>query len=99
MIDFVALSTSCEVPDHARGKISDMGINRFHLGKLLSVLLQIGTCAHDTPKRPHPCPHFLTTLVEETDDLSGNVLATSLLVVHDTGRGGKNDVSELTGWQ
>lgn len=36
-------------------------------------------------------------LVEETDDLSSNVLATSLLVVHDTGRGGKDDVSELTG--
>lgn len=35
-------------------------------------------------------------LVEETDDLSSNVLATSLLVVHDTGRGGEDDVSELT---
>lgn len=38
-------------------------------------------------------------LVEETNDLSGNVLATSLLVVHDTGRGGEDDVSELTGWE
>jgi hypothetical protein len=27
------------------------------------------------------------------------VLASRLLVVHDTGRGGKNDVSELTGWK
>ena len=35
-------------------------------------------------------------LVEETNDLSGNVLATSLLVVHDTSRGGENDVTELT---
>jgi hypothetical protein len=35
-------------------------------------------------------------LVEETNDLSGNVLATSLLVVHDTSRGGEDDVSELT---
>lgn len=38
-------------------------------------------------------------LVEETEDLSGNVLASSLLVVHDTSRGGEDDVSELTGWQ
>ena len=27
------------------------------------------------------------------------MLAASLLVVHDTGRGGKDNVSELTGWQ
>lgn len=38
-------------------------------------------------------------LVEETNDLSGNVLASSLLVVHDTSGGGENDVSELTRWQ
>ena len=31
-----------------------------------------------------------------TEDLSGNVLATSLLVVHDTSRGGQNDVTERT---
>ena len=36
------------------------------------------------------------TLVEETEDLAGNVLATSLLVVHDTGRGGHDDVTERT---
>lgn len=36
-------------------------------------------------------------LVEETDDLASNVLAASLLVVHDTSRGGKDDVTELTG--
>jgi hypothetical protein len=35
-------------------------------------------------------------LVEETDDLSSNVLATGLLVVHDTSRGGEDDISELT---
>ena len=29
--------------------------------------------------------------------LAGNVLAASLLVVHDTGRGGKDDVAERTG--
>ena len=44
---------------------------------------------------PPKC-HFL---VEEPDDLSGNVLASGLLVVHDTGRGGEDDVTELTGWQ
>lgn len=38
-------------------------------------------------------------LVEETDDLAGNVLATGLLVVHDTGGGGEDDVAELTRWQ
>jgi hypothetical protein len=32
-----------------------------------------------------------------TEDLSGNVLATSLLVVHDTSRGGQDDVTERTG--
>lgn len=44
--------------------------------------------------------HFLAGkmhLVEETDDLASNVLAASLLVVHDTSRGGKDDVAELTG--
>lgn len=38
-------------------------------------------------------------LVEETDDLSGNVLAAGLLVVHDASRGGQDDVTELTGGQ
>lgn len=53
--------------------------------------------AHETPKTPR---HFLPFhLVEETNNLSCNVLATGLLVVHDTGRGGENHVSELTGWQ
>lgn len=36
-------------------------------------------------------------LVEETDDLAGNVLSPGLLVVHDTSGGGKDDVAELTG--
>jgi hypothetical protein len=35
-------------------------------------------------------------LVEETDDLAGNVLATGFLVVHDTGGGGQDNVTELT---
>ena len=38
-------------------------------------------------------------LVEETDDLAGNVLAAGLLVVHDASRGGQDDVTELTGGQ
>lgn len=41
----------------------------------------------------------MPSLVEEADDLSGNVLTSSLLVVHDTGGGGENDVTKLTGWQ
>ena len=35
-------------------------------------------------------------LVEETEELASNVLATSLLVVHDTSGGGQNEVTELT---
>jgi len=38
-------------------------------------------------------------LVEEPDDLSCNVLASRLLVVHDTGRSCEDHVSELTGRQ
>jgi hypothetical protein len=41
----------------------------------------------------------ITSLVEETDDLAGDVLATGLLVVHDSGGGGEDDVAELTRWQ
>lgn len=35
-------------------------------------------------------------LVDEAEDLAGNVLATSLLVVHNTSRGGQDNVTELT---
>lgn len=35
-------------------------------------------------------------LVKEANDLAGNVLAAGLFVVHDTSRGGKDDVAELT---
>ena len=35
-------------------------------------------------------------LIEETNDLSTDVLATSLLVVHNALRSGQDDVSELT---
>lgn len=38
-------------------------------------------------------------LVEEADDLAGNVLSAGLLVVHDTSRGGQDNVAELTGRQ
>lgn len=36
-------------------------------------------------------------LVEEAEELASNVLAASLLVVHDTSGGGQDDVTELTG--
>ena len=39
---------------------------------------------------------FPGRLVEETEELASNVLATSLLVVHDTGGGGQDEVTELT---
>lgn len=38
-------------------------------------------------------------LVEESQDLSGNMLSSGFLVVHDSGGGGKDDVTELTGWE
>ena len=43
----------------------------------------------------HPC----TTLVEEADNLASNVLPSCLLVVHDTSRGGQDNVAKLTGGQ
>lgn len=36
-------------------------------------------------------------LVEESNDLARDVLSPGLLVVHDTSRGGKDDISKLTG--
>jgi hypothetical protein len=41
--------------------------------------------------------HSFSPLVEEADDLARDVLAAGLLVVHDTGRGGEDDIAELTG--
>lgn len=38
-------------------------------------------------------------LVNETQDLTRNVLSSGLLVVHDTSRGGQDNVTELSGWQ
>jgi len=40
--------------------------------------------------------HHLHNLVEETENLAGDVLPAGLLVVHDTGRGGEDNVTELT---
>lgn len=40
--------------------------------------------------------NFCCCLVEESNDLAGDVLATGLLVVHDTSGGGQDDVAELT---
>lgn len=42
---------------------------------------------------------FFCCLVEEADDLAGNVLSAGLLVVHDTSGGGQDDVAELTSRQ
>ena len=44
-----------------------------------------------------PASHFGLCLVEKADDLAGNVLTAGLLLVHDTGGGGENDIAELTG--
>jgi hypothetical protein len=42
-------------------------------------------------------PRSDRNLIEETQDLAGNVLPPGLFVVHDTGAGGEDDVAELTG--
>ena len=42
---------------------------------------------------------YRTRLVDETQDLTRNVLSSGLLVVHDTSRGGQDDVTELSGRQ
>lgn len=42
---------------------------------------------------------IIIRLVEEANDLARDVLATGLLVVHDTGGGGQDNVAELTGGQ
>ena len=44
-------------------------------------------------------PFIRAHLVEEANDLAGDVLAPSLFVVHDAGGGGQNNVAELTGGQ
>jgi hypothetical protein len=41
-------------------------------------------------------PRARPNLVEETEDLAGNVLPAGLLVVHDTSGGGEDDEAELT---
>jgi len=48
---------------------------------------------------PSPYETLLTTksLVEHTKDLATSVLATSFLMVHDTSRGGQDNITELTG--
>ena len=46
-----------------------------------------------------PRMSFTGKLIEETNDLSCNMLASGLLVVHDTSRGCEDDESELTGWE
>merc|ERR1712070_983914 len=38
-------------------------------------------------------------LVEETEDLASNLLATGLVVAHDALGGGEHNMAELTGWQ
>ena len=41
----------------------------------------------------------MNNLVNETQNLTRDVLSSGLLVVHDTSRSGQNDVTELSGWQ
>ena len=44
----------------------------------------------------HPTLSYRVHLVEEAENLASNVLPPGLLVVHDTSRGGENNVTELT---
>ena len=46
---------------------------------------------------PPPHKSRASGLVEEANDLAGDVLAAGLLVVHDASGGGEDDVAELTG--
>jgi hypothetical protein len=46
----------------------------------------------------HLCDN-IGSLVEKANDLASNVLATGLLVVHDSSRCGENHVTELTRWK
>lgn len=39
---------------------------------------------------------MISNLVEETENLTTSVLATSFFVIHDTSRGGQDEVTELT---
>ena len=41
----------------------------------------------------------MVDLVEESDDFARDVLSPRLLVVHDAGGCGENDIAELTRWQ
>ena len=49
-----------------------------------------------TSKRTFPRHARYRTLVKESDDLASDVLSPRLLVVHDAGGGGEDDVAELT---
>lgn len=42
---------------------------------------------------------FAIRLVEVTQDLTSDVLSSGFFVVHDTSRGGKDDETELSGWE
>ena len=55
--------------------------------------------SHQTSKRTFPRHARYRALVEETDDLAGDVLSPRLFVVHDASGGGEDDVAELTGRQ
>lgn len=39
------------------------------------------------------------SLVNETQNLTRDVLSSGFFMVHDTGGGGQDDVTELSGWQ
>ena len=57
-----------------------------------------GRACPTSPSHQHTAS-LVHCLVEEADDLAGDVLPSRLLVVHDAGRGGQDDVAELTGRQ
>jgi hypothetical protein len=42
---------------------------------------------------------IIIRLVEETQNLSSNVLSSCLFMIHDTSTGSKNNETELTRWQ
>ena len=52
------------------------------------------TRATQTDNSSHHSIQCINSLVDERQDLSSDVLSPGLLVVHDTGRGGEDDLSE-----
>ena len=82
------LCTVFSSPLNATSPSPDAGVGTCHEKALIVILGEKGRGRNAQPTKG---------LVEETKDLAGNVLSPGLLVVHDTSRGGEDNVAERTG--